>query len=65
MRDINRIEPFMEEVTRLWKTKCPDMRFGQFMCNVLGEVGAMTHLDPFYFEDDKMLSLIKEISWLK
>ncbi len=28
MRDINRIEPFMNEVAGIWKEKFPDWRFG-------------------------------------
>lgn len=52
MRDPNRIEPFLEELGRCWR-KFPDWRFGQLMCNFLGEVAE--EIDPFFVEDDKML----------
>ena len=32
MRDINRIEPFMNELTEIWYT-VPDWRFGQLIEN--------------------------------
>jgi len=32
MRNVNRIKPFMEWVTREWE-KSPDQRFGQFLIN--------------------------------
>lgn len=34
MRDPNRIEPFMKELTDIWKTTCPNWRFGQLIFNV-------------------------------
>lgn len=48
MRDVNRIDPFLENLGKLWKEKCPDWRFGQLVVNVLGQ-------DPFYIEDDKSM----------
>lgn len=56
MRDINRIEPFCEQLAEQWK-RVPDMRFGQFMSNILGVIGR----DPFYIEDNSMLNEIKDI----
>ena len=44
MRDINRIEPFMNEVAGIWKEKFPDWRFGQLMSNFFCAFG-----DPFYY----------------
>ena len=65
MRDINRIEPFMVELEKKWK-KVPDMRFGQFMSNVLGEVYELSgHRDIFFIEDEKMMDYINRIEWLK
>lgn len=46
MRDVNRIQPFCNELAKLW-AKCPDMRFGQFMLNVFGEI-ASKGVDPFF-----------------
>lgn len=51
MRDINRIEPFMQELTKIWKEKCPDWRFGQLMVNVLNSLPR----DPFFYEEDEIL----------
>ena len=64
MRDPNRIEPIMEELTKMWK-KHPDMRLGQFLCNILGEADTVTNRDPFYVEDDEIIDVFKEIPWLK
>lgn len=54
MRDINRIEPFMEEITAIWKEKYPDWRFGQLMVNFFYRVG-----DPFYYEEEELLTAFK------
>ena len=52
MRDINRIEPFLEQLEILWKQN-PDIRFYQL-------IYAITQgKDMFYTEDDKMLEIIK------
>ncbi len=51
MRDINRIEPFLEKLGEAWK-KHPDLRFGQFMSILFGAYGK----DPFYVEDDAWLA---------
>lgn len=48
MRDINRIDPFLEKLGKLWK-KVPDWRFGQIIENVLGGT------DPFFIEDEEMI----------
>lgn len=49
MRDINRIDPFLEKIGELWK-RVPDWRFGQLMFNFLSEYG-----DPFYLSEDEFL----------
>ena len=49
MRDINRIEPFLEKVAELWK-KYPDYRFGQMISNI-----NFQGRDMFYLEDDDFL----------
>lgn len=51
MRDPNRIEPFCQELAKIWKAECPDWRFGQLIDNVFTESGRIT----FYTEDDKMI----------
>ena len=50
MRDIERIEPFLQEIGKLWK-QVPDWRFGQLMSNVLNSLPQ----DPFHYEDKEML----------
>jgi hypothetical protein len=55
MRDKNRIKPFLEELGKIWEEECPDWRFGQLMFNIFSATG-----DPFYFEEEKMLEVIKQ-----
>ena len=54
MRDPERIDKFLEELGTIWKTQCPDWRFGQLIFNVVSATG-----DPFYCEEDKMLERFK------
>lgn len=56
MRDPKRIKKFCDELAEIWESQCPDWRFAQLMCNVLSSVG----YDPFYFEDNKMMSVFKK-----
>lgn len=55
MRDPDRIDDFCARLARMWKT-IPDWRFGQLMSNLLGDYYAQTHRDPFFVEDDEMIS---------
>lgn len=55
-RDINRIEPFMQELTKIWKEQCPHWRFGQLVENVLNSF----ETDPWFMEEDEMLKRIKK-----
>lgn len=55
MRDIERIEPFMNRLTELWRIHFPDWRFGQLMYNFFYEIG-----DPFYLEEDAFLKAFEE-----
>ena len=55
MRDPNRIKKFCNELAEIWISQCPDWRFGQLMCNVLGSDG----VDPFFKEEPQMLKLFK------
>lgn len=56
MRKIERIEPFMKELAKIWKEECPDWRFGQLMINVLNSFD----IDPFFIEEDEMLERFKK-----
>lgn len=65
MRDPNRIYPYCNEIAELWMRQ-PDMRFAQFMMNILGEVRAKSGgCDPFYMGDKDFMELVKDIEWLK
>lgn len=55
MRDINRIEQFMDCLKECWK-KVPDWRFMQLIINVQRAMGQ----DGFYIEDDKMIKIFKQ-----
>ena len=59
MRDPRRIYSFCSELANIWATECPDLRFGQLMVNVLGEMQAEGK-DPFYFEEDEMLGYFRK-----
>lgn len=59
MRDLKRIDNFTNEFNRIWKTHFPDWRFGQLCLNFLGFVEANKN-DPFFPEEDEMLSYLKE-----
>lgn len=53
MRDKDRIKPFCDKLAGLW-SNYPDLRFGQFMWNML------RHLEhegknPFYMEDEEFM----------
>jgi hypothetical protein len=55
MRDIDRIDVFCDGLAKIWKKKCPDWRFGQFMINVLNSFDR----DPWFYEEDEMPEKIK------
>ena len=46
------------ELANIWKKCCPDWRFGQFMCNVLGQMGADGR-DPFFPEEKEMMNYFR------
>lgn len=56
MRNPERIQPFCNELAKVWKENFPDWRFGQFMMNFLGELSLK--IDPFFPEDDKMIEYL-------
>ena len=55
MRDPDRIEPFLNEVGKMWKEKVPDWRFGQLIYNMFSECP-----DPFFLEEDRFLLKLKD-----
>ncbi len=55
MRDIKRIEPFLQELQKGWE-KYPDMRFMQLIINMFGESDLL-----FYMEDDELLKRIQQV----
>lgn len=55
MRRIDRIDPFLKELGDIWKTKCPDWRFGQLMFNFISETG-----DPFHWSEEDFINKLKE-----
>ena len=59
MRDPRRIYPFLKKLQECWE-EVPDWRFGQLMCNFLGDVATKTNRDVFFIEDEEMLSLLEE-----
>ena len=59
MRDPNRIEPFLQELGKIWKEECPDWRFGQLIFNVFDRMPSDCYL-PFHMEEDKTLEYFKK-----
>lgn len=57
MRDAERIEPFCQELARLWVTYVPDWRFGQLISNLFGHIVGNGR-DPFFPEEDEMIRTI-------
>jgi len=58
MRNINRIDPMLEDLKILW-LKNPDLRLGQLL-HMAAVTGGWHDNDLFYLEDDKMASYIKK-----
>lgn len=54
MRDPDRLQPLYNELCRIHKEYCPDWRFGQFIMNLLSQLG-----DIFYIEDDCIIEKIE------
>ena len=55
MRDVNRIDKFLEEFGELWK-KYPDLRFSQIVCNLQRYIGN----DGFYLEEEDYIQKLKD-----
>ena len=60
MRNPERLDKFYDELKEMHKHSFPDLRFGQFMMNVLGWINSVKKRDPFFPEEDEILKLIKE-----
>lgn len=60
LRDVNRLDSFYAKLKEIHKKSFPDMRFGQFMMNVLGWISSTKKRDPFFPEEGEILNLIKE-----
>jgi hypothetical protein len=56
MRDPKRIDDFCKTLATIWKTQCPDWRFGQLISNVYGAA----RRDPFFYEEDETLKLFED-----
>lgn len=54
MRDPDRLQPLYNELCRIHKEYCPDWRFGQFIMNLLSQLG-----DIFYIKDDCIIEKIE------
>ena len=60
MRDINRIDKFLEDFGKIWKTS-PDLRFGQLVNNIQN----FAQNDMFYVEEDDYLKWMKNCLGVK
>lgn len=56
MRDPNRIDEILAEVSKVWH-RLPDWRLGQLISNASCSFG---YEDPFFMEDEKLLKWLKE-----
>ena len=57
MRNVDRIDPFLEKLGKIWKKEFPDWRFGQLMYNFFCWYG-----DPFYLEEDQFIEKMEKYS---
>ena len=55
MRKPERLDKLYEELCKIHKEYLCEWRFGQFIFNLISEIG-----DPFYYEEDKMIEVIKK-----
>ena len=56
MRNRNRIDPFLNQIGKLWKENCPDWRFGQLIENVFGSSEYLT----WFVEEDTMIDIFRD-----
>ena len=55
IRDPERIDKILENLKAVW-LQVPDRRLGQLVVNISKDRG---HIDPFFLEDDELLSFLK------
>jgi len=55
MRDINRIDGYLERVKEIWK-KYPDLRLGQLIINIEGQCDTPL----YYMEDNKLIETLEK-----
>lgn len=60
IRNPERIDEFTKELNRIWKTYFLDWRFGQLMVNFLSWIQYEKKIDPFFPEENKMITYLKE-----
>ena len=59
MRDLNRINPILSELSKLWKLN-PDWRLCQLLFNVAREIG-WEQSDLFHLEDGDLLRGLRKL----
>lgn len=59
MRNPNRLDEFYDRLKKVHKERFSDLRFGQFMMCVLGDMMSYGR-DPFFPEEDEMIKFIEE-----
>ena len=59
MRNSNRLDEFYDRLKKVHKERFSDLRFGQFMMCVLGDMQNKGR-DPFFPEEDEMIKFIEE-----
>lgn len=60
IRSLARIDKFTAELNRIWKKYFPDWRYCQLMMNFLGCIAHEKKLDPFFIEENKAITYLKE-----
>lgn len=60
IRSPARIDKFTVELNRIWKKYFPDWRYCQLMMNFLGWIAHEKKLDPFFIEENKAITYLKE-----
>jgi len=58
MRNPDRLDDFYDRLKKVHKELYSDLRFGQFMMCVLGDMHASGR-DPFFPEEDEMIKFIE------
>lgn len=59
MRNPDRLDKFYDRLKKVHKERFSDLRFGQLMMCVLGDMQSKGR-DPFFPEEDEMIKFIEE-----